>query len=739
MSLFSGLYVGASGLVTNQNALNTTAHNLSNIGTTGYTRQQIIQANKNYDTIGQAYVSPKQVGLGVSYADVRSVRDYFLDKAYRQEQGRAEFYTTNYNAVTEMETLFGELQGVAFQDSLSEFTRAVEELKKQPEDGTNQGLVASKAQTFLERAQAVYNGLAGFQDNMNIQIKDNIDKINDYGKKIWEINQKIVAIETGGIERANDLRDARDQLLDELSALGKIKYDEDHHGIVTIEFEGVEFVTQDYVNEMGYINGDEYNALFADDIAKGLKSAVDQNFYVPSWPKLKHQEVFSVTEDISSDKNTDIGALKALYNARGNRRATYKDLFRAGDTSQDFPELNKAITIDGKEYIPEKDSLGHFVQKEKYGRSYEVTATGMFEIDGQDYYIVGSDIRKGSDSGPVVDTIDSEGRFTIGDKDYKANLPDTVTEINKYTFEKEGRVYDVASDGKFTVSGRDYYISATGTVTKDSPTGETVGTVDAEGRININGTDYLAKKTGGQYSSMTALDAYYVADDGTVTNADSGALVGMLGISEADSAVYFDGKTSRSSVMRVMAEFDSLVRGIVTGMNKILSSDGTPEGASGDNLLFSRISDRSVPAGTDGWTTANLMINPTVQKTPSILNNGFLLNDGSRDQLKADALAELFSGKFATLNPDMGTPLTFAGYYSALVSENATYGKVYQSISTNQEAMVMTIDSQRQEVVGVSDSDELTQMIRYQNAYNASSRYINTINSMLDTLINSMT
>ena len=53
--------------------------------------------------------------------------------------------------------------------------------------------------------------------------------------------------------------------------------------------------------------------------------------------------------------------------------------------------------------------------------------------------------------------------------------------------------------------------------------------------------------------------------------------------------------------------------------------------------------------------------------------------------------------------------------------------------------MVQSVESQRQEVVGVSDSDELTQMIRYQNAYNASSRYINTINSMLDTLINSMT
>ena len=553
MSLFSGLYVGASGLVTNQNALNTTAHNLSNIGTTGYTRQQIIQANKNYDTIGQAYVAPQQVGSGVSYADVRAVRDYFLDKAYRQEQGRSEYYTTNYNAITEMETLFGELQGVAFQESLTELTRAVEELKKQPEDATNQGLLVSKSMTFLERAQAVYNGLAEYQDNMNVQIKDNIDKINEYGKKIWEINQKVVAIETGGIERANDLRDARDQLLDELSALGKISYDEDYHGIVTVQFEGVDFVTQDYVNEMGYIKGDEYNKLFEKDITKGLKSAVDTDFYVPTWPKLKNQEVFSVTEDISSDKNTDIGALKALYNARGNTRGTYRDLYQVGET------------------------------------------------------------------------------YTFG-----TNPPETIS-------------------------------------------------------------------------------------------------------TDARSMALFDKTTKRSSVMTVMAEFDNLVRGIATGMNKILSSNNTVEGDAGDNLLFSRISTNSVPNDTDGWTTSNLMINPAVQKTPSVMNNGFLLDDGSRDQQRADALVNLFSSKFSALNPDTGTPLTFAGYYSALVSENATYGKVYQSISTNQEAMVMTIDSQRQEVVGVSDSDELTQMIRYQNAYNASSRYINTVNSMLDTLLNSLT
>lgn len=755
MSLFSGLYVGASGLVTNQNALNTTAHNLSNISTKGYTRQQTLQANRMYDTIGNAYVSPKQVGLGVSYADVRAVRDYFLDKAYRQELGRTEYYETNYNIVAEMETLFGELEGVAFQDSFIDFYRAVDELKKMPEDATNQALLVSKAQSFVERAQGVYNGLAEYQDNINIQIKETIDKINDYGKKIWELNQKITAIETGGIERANDYRDARDQLLDELGAFGRITYDEGYYGIVTVQFEGTDFVTQDYFNQMGYMTGDEYNKYFAEDIAMHVKDPVEDGFYVPVWPLYKNQDVFDQTEIISSDRNSDIGSLKALYNARGNRRATYKDLFKAGETSQDFPELNKAITIDGKEYIPYKDNLGHFEQKEKDGRSYDVSGTGKFEIDGQDYYIDGSTIRKGSTSGPEVGTIDSEGRFTIDgtDKTYKVDAGRTlVTAINEYTFDKEGRVYDVASDGKFTISGKDYYISDAGAVTEDSPTGPAVGSLDARGRINIQGIEYMAKRSGGQFSTMTAFDAYYVADDGTVTNVDSNVVVGKLGISEADSAVYFDEKTAGSSVMKVMAEFDNLVRGVVTGINKVLSSNGTYEGAEGDNLLFKRVTEdvvrydqdgkeyieKRITDGTDGWTTGNIMVNPIVQKTPTYLNNGFRLPDGSRDQVKADALARLFEDKYGSLNPDTGTRLDFFGYYSAIISENGTNGKVYRAVSENLDAMKRALDDQRQEVVGVSDSDELTQMIRYQNAYNASSRYINTVNSLLETLINSM-
>ena len=99
MSLMGSFYVGVSGLQTSQNALNTTAHNLSNINTTGYTRQQVLQGNQIYNKVGECGVGPMPIGLGVSYTDVRAVRDVFLDRSYRTQSGRSAYYSTSLEAI----------------------------------------------------------------------------------------------------------------------------------------------------------------------------------------------------------------------------------------------------------------------------------------------------------------------------------------------------------------------------------------------------------------------------------------------------------------------------------------------------------------------------------------------------------------------------------------------------------------------------------------------------------------
>ena len=106
MPLMGSLYIGSSGLQTSQNALNTTAHNLSNVDTTGYTRQQVQQSNRAYVTLSTdpKSISNKQTGLGVTYSRVKQVRDYFLDKTYGKESGRSMFYEVSTEVMEEVES-----------------------------------------------------------------------------------------------------------------------------------------------------------------------------------------------------------------------------------------------------------------------------------------------------------------------------------------------------------------------------------------------------------------------------------------------------------------------------------------------------------------------------------------------------------------------------------------------------------------------------------------------------------
>ena len=113
---FGSLYVGSSGLRGAQNAINTTANNLANMDTIGYVREQVIFADETYNKIKD--VTPRtnmqQHGLGVSIGDVVHIRDIFLDKAYRLEEGRSSFYNTSYEVVEQIEDFLQELNGMVF-------------------------------------------------------------------------------------------------------------------------------------------------------------------------------------------------------------------------------------------------------------------------------------------------------------------------------------------------------------------------------------------------------------------------------------------------------------------------------------------------------------------------------------------------------------------------------------------------------------------------------------------------
>lgn len=535
MSLFGSLYIGSSGLQTSQNALNTTAHNMSNIDTVGYTRQQVQQGTRIYKTISTSgsAIAYQQTGLGVNYTQVKQIRDYFLDKSYRRESGRSGFYDTYTSAVEEIESLFQELDGEAFAESIDNLWSSVQELAKDPGNAVNQGVFVQRCSEFLSRGQAVYTGLCEYQDNLNYKIKQQVDTMNAYAKRISELNQEILKIESGKIEKANDLKDERNQLIDELSAMGNIDCREDVDGNVLIKLEGKEFVKSDSYNEI---------CLYTDE---------QTGFYTPYWKQLATTttvngittvdiggaELYNMQQEISTDTNTDIGALKAMLFARGNKRATFKDL-------EDADTYNKDIA----------QSIIMNVQAEFDQLIHKVTTS-------------------------------------------------------------------------------------------------------------INGILAKAADTAGQYPGST-----YMRD------------------SDGNPYTIFNTKT-----------------------------DSTNE---------------------DDFTIENLLINGEIKQAPSLL--GFKKDDGKIDQETADALKEIFTKQEHTLNPNVKTATNFINYYNNLISQVGNTGSVFRGISENQQVTVDNISAAREQVLGVSSDEELSNMIMFQNAYNASSRYINVISELLEHIINTL-
>ncbi len=347
MSLFGSLYIGTSGLQSSQNALNTVAHNLSNVSTDGYVRQQVAYADKTYTTIGTSTAgNALQTGSGVTYAECRHIRDAFLDATYREESGRYEYYYASYSATLAVEDILGELDGAAFKGSLEDLWTAVQELSKSPNDVTYMSLLMQAASSFVENATAAYQSLADYQDNLNDQVLSAVNTINYIGEQIVALNKQIVKIEAAGVENANDLRDQRDLLLDQLAGYGNITYQEDSSGAVSVQFEGNSFVTRTSYYEMSVMVDSDTG--FATPYWKqNVITSKDENGI--SYKDYSSAWVYDLTDEISTASDTDVGSLRALLLARGDHVADYTDL----DVSMCTQRKLDALGITEDEYNEE--------------------------------------------------------------------------------------------------------------------------------------------------------------------------------------------------------------------------------------------------------------------------------------------------------------------------------------------------------------------------------------------------
>jgi len=211
--LFSGLEIGKKALATHQLWLNTIGHNVANVNTPGYTRQRV--------TITTTLPEPHrvgQVGSGVQAVDIRNVRDLFLNQQYRLENKNLGQWQAMEKTMTQIEAMFNEPNDDSLNDLMNEFWNSWDDLTQfgQTESASARIALIEKANLMTSGFHRLYSGLKDLQYSVNKDIEMMVEDVNSIAFEIAELNKKISREEVGG-NNANDLRDRRDYLIDELS------------------------------------------------------------------------------------------------------------------------------------------------------------------------------------------------------------------------------------------------------------------------------------------------------------------------------------------------------------------------------------------------------------------------------------------------------------------------------------------------------------------------------------------
>lgn len=638
----AGLFIGTTGLKTAQTALNTTAHNLSNINTSGYTRQQVTFSDTQYVRVNTSdKVSSPDYGLGVAVSEVRRIRDKFIDQAYRNENSRLGFYESQYKAIEEIEDQFGEMQGVTYESYLINLYNSVNELAKNPTSTVARSSLIQNATAFIEKSENVYKGLKDYQTTLNTQVKNMVDSINKLGDKIYTLNKKISKIESTGIEDANDLRDERDAAIDELSKYIDITYYENDSKEVVISAEGIPFVT------MG-------------ELAKMDTRVVEgTNLVIPTWPGYE-RDVYDLSAEASNVDDTDKGELKGLLIARGNMVVDYTVVPEA-PSSSDY-DMN---TADGRAAYQEAYN--------KYSKAQEYYNTNI-------------------EPSAILSAMAGFDKLVNG----------IVEKINNILCPEKSEVRNnpyMAADGTEIQADIYTYNSVSQQVLFDRYGREVTGTDNGDGTYSFSSGEKLYMSFGGAEVPVDSYTYSMLDMDKTGYGMDDDKTVGTELFSRKGTDRYIkitddSGKTIYIRNNLNETDYESL------------------------------------------YKLGNLQINPEAAQNVGKIPLSTV--QGKEDFDRAKELVDAWDEKFASLNPDTYAKSDFMTFYNNFIGEYATLGKALGNYVSNQTTMVDGYDNQRLQSEGVSSDEELEKMIKYQQAYNAASRYVNVVNQMLEHLVTSL-
>lgn len=673
---FIGLDTAVSGMHTNQKSLEVTGHNISNLSTQGYSRQQAI-----LQTAQTRFVANSWVEMGASVQEIRQIRNTFLDNIYRKETNAYGYWEARSNSVKDLEAILGEPILDGLQSTLNEFWNSWQELAKTPDSLTARALVRQRGEALAYCMNHIGTQINKLQDDINTEIKKRIDEVNQITEKIAELNVTIAKAVTAG-NKANDYCDQRNYLVDQLSKLVQAEVRENPDGQMDIIVGGYFLVSK----------------------AQQTRITASQNAALSHFVTPK-------VEGLDVELNVGEGAIKGLLESRGQVSGA-KGSFDNGspNTTADITFAVDISNISADHLNNLRNNAESYIQEIKArGLNYNLR---LITYDGSGAV----NTNFGTDQAGFLAALNSLSATGNSGADFGAVVsqltatPPFQSDANRYVF-----AYTAESINGNGVTADDNEVKQYAAALKEKNIKVSVMTspsVFEDGDASEQGWDAITSATGGLLYDITAsaTDMRGIF----VQMATDTALDVNKGIVTVD-----DSLDIISSVKKML---NGIVSVVAREVNRLQLSGKTLTGADG-GPFFEPIED-SLP-----MEMGNIRVSTALRDLNNIVASA---TDSNGDNTIALQIANL---RNEILMKGYRQTLSVDDYYQNIILRVGNIGNIAEKAAASQLTLVQAADNDRQSVMGVSLDEEMSNMIKYKYAYNAATKTIGIINEMLDTLI----
>ena len=428
-SQFFGLNIAYTGLLASNAAMNTTSNNIANVQTEGYSRQQVTQQAANALRVFQTYGC---AGAGVETLAIERVRDEFYDGRFWDNNAQLGEYDMKQYYMQQLETYFDDDgKSTGFKTIFDQLMiTGMQALLKDPNSATAKSQFVGYAGALTE----YFNGMAGNlekgQKDINQEIKLKVDQINSLAGEIASLNKQINTIELAGT-KANELRDRRTLLIDELSKIVDVEVKETP--IIDANNENRETGANRYMVKIAggqmLVDGSDYNGL--ECVAR------------TSYEKVNQTDIDGLYEVYWAD-----GQKFNLYNASMGGDLAGLIQMRDGNNGENFTgqvtATGTTTTADGKTHdtVTVKVTKAYLQDLNKCNLSDQ---GGILDLGNQEFYY---------DSWEYTCEYDANGNATYS---YTFTLSDSEKNPRGITNDRVGKKAEIGTD--LSYQGIPYYMN----------------------------------------------------------------------------------------------------------------------------------------------------------------------------------------------------------------------------------------------------------------------------------------